>query len=566
MNSQIRDRAPRAGSDRWSWPAAMPEVLRRVFARRDIAGPHDLGHELRGLKPVGEFTALAGACDLLATHREGGVVIVGDFDADGATSAALLQLGLSSLGFGRVNAVIPDRFEMGYGLTPEAVEQALIHQPTLLVTVDNGITSIDGVNLARQHGVDVLITDHHLPGHELPAANVIVNPNVPGETFAAPCLAGVGVAFYLLAALARRSDRSAIVARWLDLVALGTMADVVPLDRNNRIVVQEGIRRIRAGRCRPGIRALFQVAGRPLADARAQDLAFHIAPRLNAAGRLEDMALGVRCLTTEDWDEAMVLASRLDSLNRERRAIESQMQEQAHAIVDHLALDGSELPPAICLAGEDWHQGVVGLVAARVKDRFHRPVFAFAPAGNGELKGSGRSIPGFHLRDALTDIAADAPRLMGRFGGHAMAAGLTLRSDALEEFSAALQRAALRRLTPDQLTQAVLTDGELAAEDLNLELARLLRDAAPWGQHFPEPMFRGRFVVLARRVVGERHLKLTVRAESDGTPIDAIAFGHGAFQCVPGDQLDLVYRLDVNQYRDYPATLQLIVEYLQMSS
>ena len=561
MNCEIRDRAVTAGSHAWVWPADTPQVLRRVFARRDIAGPQDLQHDLKGLLPVGRFTALAAACDLLDAHRGGRIVIVGDFDADGATSAALLQLGLGALGF-QVAVVIPDRFEMGYGLTPSAVTQSLAHDPTLLVTVDNGVTSFEGVELARQQAVDVLITDHHLPGPRLPAANVIVNPNLPDEAFPGPHLAGVGVAFYLLAALARRYGRAAEAAAWLDLVALGTMADVVPLDRNNRILVNEGVRRIRAGRCRPGIRALFAAAGRSLAAARASDLAFYIGPRLNAAGRLEDMAVGVRCLTTDDDREAHALASRLDSLNRERREIEAQMQDEAHAIVEALALERSELPAALCLSGADWHQGVVGLVASRVKDRFHRPVFAFAPAGDGELKGSGRSIPGFHLRDALADIAAAAPDLMSRFGGHAMAAGLTLPSGRLQEFAAALQEAALRRLEPEQLSKAVLTDGELKPAELTLETAHLLRDAAPWGQHFPEPMFRGRFVVLARRIVGERHLKLTLQPASGQGAVDGIAFGAATFTCAPGDELDLVYRLDVNQYRDYPAHVQLLLEHL----
>jgi single-stranded-DNA-specific exonuclease len=342
------------------------------------------------------------------------------------------------------------------------------------------------------------------------------------------------------------------------------MADVVPLDRNNRILVQQGIKRIRAGECRPGLSALFDVAGRSQADARASDLAFYIAPRVNAAGRLEDMSIGVRCLTTDDPGEARVLAARLDELNRERRGIQAQMQAQADAIVDDLEFDSGALPHAICLSGDDWHQGVVGLVAARVKERFHRPVFAFAPAGSGELKGSGRSIPGFHLRDALTDIAAAAPGLMDRFGGHAMAAGLTLRSAALAEFSTALERSAMRRLDPELLAKSVLTDGELQPGELSLDTARLLRDAAPWGQHFPEPMFRGRFRVVAHRVVGDEHLKLTLQSDHDASPVDAIAFRQGAFGCAIGDDLDVVYRLDVNQYRDYLPKVQLIVEHLQM--
>lgn len=557
----IARRTPVAGAATWSWPDDCHPVLRSIYARRDIGSPKELELNLSALRPVGEFSSVDAAVDLLLRHRESRIVIFGDFDADGATSSALMVLCLRDLGFSNVDFFVPDRFELGYGLTPEAVER--IHpEPALIVTVDNGISSVGGVALARERGIDVLITDHHLAGEQLPQANAIVNPNVVGDAFAGKHLAGVGVAFYVLAALGRALGRAGAVARYLDLVALGTMADVVHLDQSNRILINEGLRRMRAGHCRPGLRALCEVANLPLRDLHGTSLAYQIAPRLNAAGRLDDMALGVRCLLSESESEARELARTLDTLNRERRQIEAQMRAEAVEIVESSeALSPEELPAVVCLHRQDWHEGIVGLVASRLKERYHRPVMAFASTENGELKGSARSIPGFHVRDALAEVDAAHPGLIARFGGHAMAAGLTLAEANLEAFSAAVQRVADRHLSPDSLKGEIVTDGELRAEHLTVEVAELLRDAGPWGQGFPEPSFDGLFELIDRRIVGQAHLKMKVRERASGRTLGAIAFNHGDGDYAVGDLLHLVYRLAVDDYGSRPAA-QLIVEHV----
>ncbi len=551
------------GSDSWSWPDGTHRVLRQVFSRRDIHSPLELDLALQRLRPVGEFDALESAVDLLSRHRDGRVVIVGDFDADGATSAALMKLCLEEFGFSSVDVFIPDRFELGYGLTPEVVERLKGREPSLIVTVDNGITSVAGVRSARESDADVLITDHHLPGAELPPANAIVNPNLVGDTFAGKSLAGVGVAFYLLAALGRALGRPEIAARFLDLVAVGTMADLVRLDHSNRILINQGLARVRAGRCRPGLLALCQVAGVDHRDVTGATLAFQIAPRLNAAGRLDDMAIGVRCLVTDSEDEARQLASRLNDLNRERRVIEARMRSEALELVDaEVLVDPQSLAPVVCLFREDWHEGVVGLVASRVKDRYHRPVFAFAATGSGALKGSGRSVAGFQLRDALADVDAAHPGLIERFGGHAMAAGLTLRGDGFTQFRAAMEALGAERLGPEHLAERILTDGELDARDVTLEVASLLRGAGPWGQGFPEPLFEGSFELLRQRVLADAHLKMTVKADGSDSPLDAIGFHMAPGSWSVGDRLRLVYRLDVNDYFASPA-VQLVVEHIE---
>ena len=560
---RIEQRPRTPGSEQWSWPTGTHRVLRQVFSRRPIRSPAELDLGLARLRPVGEFAALERGVDLLCRHRDGRIVIVGDFDADGATSAALMVLGLRALGFADVTYFIPDRFELGYGLTPEVVNRLEAKHPSLIVTVDNGITSTAGVAAAREANVEVLITDHHLPGAELPAAHAIINPNLPGEPFAGKSLAGVGVAFYLLAALGRRLGAPALIAGLLDLVALGTVADLVMLDHSNRVLISQGLARLRAGRCRPGLAALCEVAGVAVGEVTAATLAYQIAPRLNAAGRLDDMTVGVRCLLSESPGEALELAKRLDALNLQRRAIESRMRAEALELVDAEAVvDAGELAPVVCLFREDWHEGVLGLVAARIKERWHRPVFAFAATAAGPLKGSGRSVPGFHLRDALADVDAVHPGLISRFGGHAMAAGLTLDREGFPRFRAAMTLLGRARLKPEQLAERVLTDGELDAGDLSLETACLLRDAGPWGQGFPEPQFEGTFELLAQRVVAERHLKMTVKSPEHHAPLDAIAFSRTAAGCKPGGRLRLVYRLDVNEYRPAPA-VQLIVEHLE---
>jgi len=518
--------------------------------------------DLKRLRPVGEFRSVDRAMELLLEHRHDRIVIFGDFDADGATSTALMVLCLRDFGFSDVDFFIPDRFELGYGLTSEAVRCVAARNPALIVTVDNGITSVAGVEDARASGIDVLITDHHLAGSELPRANAIVNPNLPGDTFEGKHLAGVGVAFYLLAALGRAVGNKSAVARYLDLVALGTMADVVHLDQSNRVLIHEGLRRIRAGVGRPGLRALCKVSGIEPSNLRSSALAYQIAPRLNAAGRLEDMAIGVRCLLSDSEHEAQRLASKLDALNRERRVIESQMRAEALEIVStQEALSEGAIPPVVCIYRQDWHEGVVGLIASRIKDRYHRPVVAFARTAAGTLKGSGRSVPGFHIRDALAAVDATEPGLIERFGGHAMAAGLTLRADALERFTATLQQIGEQRLSPELLTGRILTDGELAPEHFTIEVAQILRDAGPWGQGFPEPSFDGIFELLEQRIVGQAHLKMTLRGAAGQQTLGAIAFNQAGRDLTPGQAVQLVFRLEIDDYRAQPS-VQLVVEHL----
>ena len=551
---------------------ALPPVLARAYAARGIDDPSQLSHGLERLLPVGTLEGVDAAVALLLEHRARGrlVLVVGDFDADGATSSALIVRALRAFGFPQVDFLVPNRFDYGYGLSPEIVALAAQRAPGLIVTVDNGISSIEGVAAARERGIDVLVTDHHLAGAALPAANVIVNPNVPGARFASRALAGVGVAFYVIAALHRAiGDRTLpSPAQWLDLVALGTVADVVPLDDNNRVLVAQGLARVRAGRCTPGVRALLEVGGRSLAGVIAADFGFAAGPRLNAAGRLDDMSLGIRCLVTDSPTEALALAARLDQLNVERRAIEAGMQAQAMAAVKHL-LDGASSGSVrdragVCLYDPGWHQGVVGLVAGRVKDRLRRPVIAFADAGNGLLRGSARSVAGVHVRDVLEAISTREPGLLPRFGGHAMAAGLTLELARLTEFSRAFDAEVTRWQQGGSLADRIETDGELAVEEIALPVAEAIRGGGPWGQAFPEPSFDQRFRIERTRVVGEKHLKMWVELEGTGRRFDAIAFNHfqGRDPAAPvPESARLVYRLDVNEYQG-ERRLQLVVEHL----
>lgn len=560
---RIERRQPVPDADAWTWPADMHPVLRRVLSRRKIRSSDELQLQLQRLVPVGQFDALDEAVALLRAHRERRVVIVGDFDVDGATSTSLLLLCLRDLGFAGVDYFIPDRFELGYGLSPALVERLAGLSPSLIVTVDNGISSVDGVAAARDAGIDVLITDHHLPPMQLPRANVIVNPNVPGVGFSAKNLAGVGVAFYLSAALAKTYGRAERIVEYLDLVALGTVADLVKLDHVNRILVEQGLRRIRAGRGRPGVRALCRVAGIDPTQIRASNLGFHLGPRLNAAGRLEDMSVGVRCLTCASDTEALELAQRLDALNRERRELESRMRHEAIEIMEGIEItEESELPPVLCLARDDWHEGLVGLVASKIKERYHRPTFAFAPTESGMLKGSGRSIPGFHLRDALALVDAEHPGLLGRFGGHAMAAGLSLPAEALPDFERAVAEVGWRWLTPELLAERILSDGELAPEEMNLKLAAALRDGGPWGQDFPEPSFDGCFQLLSCKMLNGAHARMSLKPVPDGAPVEAIAFNRPGFAWPAGSRLRAVYRLTVNDYFATPR-VQLVVEHVE---
>jgi single-stranded-DNA-specific exonuclease len=559
-------------------PAAAPlngrfhPVLERVYAARGVSSATELDTSLERLLPVGTLEGIPAAVELLLAHRMGRVLVVGDFDADGATSCALVVRALRGCGFAAVDFLVPNRFEFGYGLTPEIVALAAARAPSLIVTVDNGISSNAGVAAARGRGIDVLITDHHLPATQLPDANVIVNPNLACSRFGSRALAGVGVAFYVMAAVRRTLDRAGLisgttpgVAELLDLVALGTVADVVPLDPNNRVLVAQGLKRIRAGRCVPGIRALLALAGRGLADLTAADLAFGVAPRLNAAGRIDDMTIGVQCLLADDEADASRLAVRLDALNEERRAIEARMQQEALGAVRQLDPDtGAVQRSGVCLFDESWHQGVVGLVASRVKERVRRPVIAFASADAATLRGSARSTPGIHIRDVLDSIAARHPGLIHRFGGHAMAAGLTLERDRLDEFARAFDAEVARWLPRAGDTDAVETDGELAVAEIALATAHALRAGGPWGQAFPEPTFDGLFGVRSARVIGERHVKMWVEVPRSGRSFDAIAFNHlehGVPFAPPSGQLQLVYRLEVNEYQG-EQRLQLLVDHL----
>ncbi len=568
MPAIVARHAPPALTERLAGEGLHP-VLARIYAARGVASARELSPDLSGLAAPEAMLNLARMAGLLADAiaARQQLLIVGDYDADGATACAVGVRALRSFG-ARVDYFVPNRFEYGYGLTPEIARVAQERfQPDLLITVDNGISSIEGVEECNRLGIRVLVTDHHLPGPQLPAAACIVNPNQGGCEFPSKHLAGVGVMFYLMVALrAERRSRgqfgrgappsSPALADLLPLVALGTIADVVALDCNNRLLVQQGLQRVRAGRMQPGLDALFQVAGRDARRASTRDLGFAVAPRLNAAGRLTDMAMGIECLITEDPARALHIAGELDRLNQERRAIELGMQDEALAAIEATAYRESY---TLSLFNPAWHQGVIGILAGRMKDRFHRPTVAFARADNGELRGSGRSIPGLHLRDTLERVSVRHPGLIVRFGGHAAAAGLTLRDAALARFRDAFEEAARGVLSPADLERVIETDGELADEDCCLELAALLEDV-PWGQGFPRPSFHGSFDVVSQRIVGERHLKL--RLARSGRALDAMLFGSTAR--LPG-RVEAVYRIDVNEYQGLRA-LQLTIEHWKAAS
>ena len=536
-------------------------ILRRLYSARGVTGSEQLDYTLQRLVPVHTMSGIDAAVELLLKHRNNRIIVIGDFDADGATSTALVIRCLREFGINDAGYLVPNRFEFGYGLSPEIVRVAAERSPELLITVDNGVSSVAGVEEAHRLGIEVLITDHHLPGAELPAPDAMLNPNLDDNDFASPHLAGVGVAFYLMAALGRTleedglSGAARVPARYLDLVALGTVADVVTLDHNNRVLVAQGLQRIRAGKAVPGIAALFEQAGRSLARAVSTDLGFVVGPRLNAAGRLEDMSVGIECLLTDDAQAAARLAAMLDEINKERRSIETKMRQEAFAYVD--AIDAQDLPACVCLYDGEWHQGIVGLIAARVRERCDRPVIAFAREDDGVLKGSARSINGVHIRDLLEAVSSAKPGLITKFGGHAMAAGLSIQEQCFSEFSASASEQ-LGRLYPDaDFSGAILTDGDLPADAMNLKFAKVLREAGPWGAGFPEPVFTGNFEIDEQRTVGENHLKFRVRPASGGDPVDAIAFN----QAGPAYRglVQLTYRLDVNEYRGFESP-QLIVE------
>ena len=528
-------------------------LLARILSSRGVLSSDDLDHSLRGLLAPDSFLGIREAATILAEALESdsSILIVGDFDADGATSCTLMVTGLRAMGARQVNYLVPDRFKFGYGLTPEIVDVAVQFKPDVIVTVDNGIASVEGVAHANALGIPVVVTDHHLPGNDLPAAAAIVNPNQVGCKFPSKALAGVGVAFYLLSVLrAELRNRNWFVhhqeinlAEWLDLVALGTVADVVPMDQNNRRLVEEGIRRIRGGYCRPGLKALLVVAGVNPKHLTTRDLAFSIAPRLNAAGRLQDMSIGIECLLADEVS-AVALAENLDALNNERKEIETGMRDIALAHLKQLSLD-EETAAGLCFYRPDWHQGVIGIVASRIKEKSHRPVIAFAKAVDGELKGSGRSVAGFHLRDALNSIAIRHPGLLLKFGGHAMAAGLSLFEADYERFREAFDKEVRSSLGEAKIEQVVMSDGEIA-EPVTVRLAKEIEGAAPWGQGFSEPEFDGKFEILDQRIVGGRHLKLLLQPEM-GDPVEAICFNHGGL--AENRHIRCAYRLEVNRFK-----------------
>jgi single-stranded-DNA-specific exonuclease len=551
-------------------------LLARLYAARNVSSTDELECTLNRLHGTERLKDVERAAELLhhCLDEQTRILVIADFDTDGATSCAVAVRALRLMGARHVHFIVPNRFEYGYGLTPEIVAVAAQWRPDLIITVDNGISSIEGVAAARARGIRVLVTDHHLPGARLPDADVIVNPNQLGDGFPSKSLAGVGVIFYVMLALrarlrtsdwfVRRGVPEPNLAQLLDLVALGSVADLVPLDHNNRVLISQGLSRIRAGQCCAGIKALATVAGRRLDRLVAGDLGYALAPRLNAAGRLEDMGLGIECLLTDDDAAALTMAEALDRLNTERRQIELEMHTQAIASLDKLHLDAGDhgVPAGLCLFDDGWHQGVIGILASRIKERVNRPVIAFAAVGADELKGSARSVPGLHIRDTLEAVSARHPGLLTRFGGHAMAAGLTIRRDDLDAFIAAFGAEVGRRTSPTALQGIVYSDGELEPENHTVEIAEMLRIAGPWGQDFPEPVFDNVFEVIKSRVVGERHLKMLLKLPGRSGPLDAIAFN------TPGDtiarlrQVHVAYKLDVNDYRGQRSA-QLLVEHVQ---
>ena len=552
-------------------------LIQKIYKQRTISDADELELGLNNLLTPDKLMGIGDAVELLmiALEQQQRVLIVADFDADGATSCVVAINCLKQFGLKQIDYVVPNRFEFGYGLTPEIVELGRLKTPDLIITVDNGISSVAGVECANAAGIAVLITDHHIAPSHLPAAQAILNPNQPGCEFPSKCIAGVGVTFYLMLAL--RSHLRSLnwfeksnleepnLANQLDLVALGTIADVVALDRNNRILVDEGVKRIRAGKARPGIEALLKVSNREANRLKASDIGYSLAPRLNAAGRLEDMSVGIECLLSESENEAYHYALSLDGINRDRKKIEADMREQAWEALDEISMKTEDLPPGICLFDDRWHQGVVGIIASRIKDKFHRPSIAFAQVdGSEELKGSARSVKGFHIRDALDQVATKNPGLINKFGGHAMAAGLSLNKNDFEAFDHAFTEEVDRLLDEDQLKARVFSDGWVEAKWLNLQVAYLIEEAGPWGQEFPEPLFDGRFNLVQHRKVGENHLKMMLSPTDDpsGT-LDAIAFnveaGHWPDQ--NSSEIEIIYRIETNHFQGN-LSLQLVVEHI----
>ncbi|MCW8865688.1 MAG: single-stranded-DNA-specific exonuclease RecJ [Colwellia sp.] len=567
-------------------PANLPDIIRQIYASRGVNCEQELDHQVSNLLGLNADSAqlkgLIPACDVLfpAIEKNLAIVIIGDFDADGATSTALMMSALTMFGSQNHSFLVPNRFEYGYGLTPEIVDIAAKQGAQVLVTVDNGISCIAGVDRAKALGLQVVVTDHHLPGKTTPNADAIVNPNQIGCQFASKALAGVGVAFYLMLALrkycreqdyfSKRGIPEPNIAQLLDLVALGTVADVVPLDANNRILVAQGLKRIRAGQTRPGIQALIDIAKRDQSQLVASDFGFALGPRINAAGRLDDMAYGINCLLAPDLANARVMARDLDDLNKARREIEQGMQVEAEAIFKSLNFAQETLPSAIALYQEDWHQGVIGIVAGRLKEKFHRPCIVFANGSdeaekNAEIKGSARSIAGLHIRDLLEHISSQHPDLILKFGGHAMAAGLSIKSQDFKTFQQIFNDTAEQWLTEEHLQSVLLSDGELPLQYMTLAFAEQLRNAGPWGQNFPEPLFDDEFTLVQQRLVGEKHLKLVV--QKAGQVFDAIAFNIDvkAWPNSSAEKVQLAYQLDINEFRG-KRSVQLMVKHIALAS
>lgn len=560
----------------------IPDFLKRIYATRGITNESQLDKQLQTLLPFQSLKGINEACCRLETalRAQQRILIIGDFDADGATSTAVAITALRAMGAQYIEYLVPNRFEFGYGLTPAIVDVANKWEPNLIITVDNGIASFDGVERANNLGIDVLITDHHLPAETVPNAWAIVNPNQQGCFFPSKSIAGVGVIFYVMLALRRHLSNSnwfseqnipePNMASFLDLVALGTVADVVGLDQNNRIMVNQGMARIRQGLCRPGIKALIEIAGRECSRLRESDLGFAIAPRLNAAGRLDDMALGIECLIATDQEQARNYCKQLDELNQERKQIETEMKEQAMLALDKLSLSTDKtnhLPIALCIFDKTWHQGVIGILAGRIKERYHRPVIAFAEVSENELKGSARSVPDLNIRDVLAAIDKDQPGLIMKFGGHAMAAGLSIHPKLFEQFRESLILEVAKHLDLSQCEGELLTDGPLQPEEFNLETAQVIQQAGPWGQQFPEPVFDNVFEILDQRLVGQNHLKMTLVSTKGGEQVDAIAFNVdlNVWPNHRAKYIHAAYKLDINFFLGR-VKLQLLIQTMNVFS
>ncbi|MBL4647943.1 MAG: single-stranded-DNA-specific exonuclease RecJ [Gammaproteobacteria bacterium] len=571
MNQQIKNYPSASISTELS---ALHPLLQQIYSARGITSNEQLTKKLSSLLPYHQLQGITNATQLLwkSLQQQQHIMLIGDFDADGATSVTLAVLALRAFSAKKVSYLVPNRFTYGYGLTPEIVAVAAKQQPDLIITVDNGIASVEGVVAAKGYGIKVLITDHHLPGKILPDADSIVNPNQHGDQFPSKNLAGVGVIFYVMLALrsllreknwfAERQLAEPNMAQFLDLVALGTVADVVPLDQNNRILVHQGLQRIRIGQCRPGIQALINIAKRQQHNLQASDLGFAVGPRLNAAGRLDDMSLGIECLLTDNLQKAKSLAQQLNTLNIERRDIETNMCQQALAIINKLHLASDNMPMGLCLFDESWHQGVIGILASRIKEKYYRPVIAFAVANDQELKGSARSIKGLHIRDILDKLATRHPHLLSKFGGHAMAAGLSLPKKNYQQFRQVFADIVSEELHADQLQNILYSDGQLTIDNFKLPFSELLSESGPWGQSFPTPLFDGVFDIIEQRLVGQQHLKLLLRYQE--TIIDAIAFYIDVEQwpnhhC---QKIHIAYHLDINEFNNR-RSIQLNIQYLQ---